>query len=53
LRRLPQDQTIALMAHAGNLLWTRLTEYTDLLPKSMQMPGAQERVRSDVRATLS
>ena len=51
LRRLPPADTVALMEHAANLAWTRLTEYTDLLPPSKQMPGAVPRVRSDAIAT--
>jgi NTE family protein len=51
LRRLPPGDTVALMEHAGNLVWTRLTEYTVLLPESKLMPGAEKKVRSDANAT--
>lgn len=51
LRRLAPRDTVDLMQHAGNLVWTRLTEYTDLLPESKQMLGAVRRVRSDVIPT--
>jgi len=45
LEPLPEDKYDALLRHGGNLVWTRLTEYTDLLPPEREMPGAVKRRR--------
>ena len=47
LKRIPKAQADGLLKHAGNLLWTRLTEYTDLLSEGAAMPGALKRHRGD------
>jgi hypothetical protein len=48
LQRIPEGQSSALMMHAANLLWTRLTEYTDLLAPHLEMKGATKRWQSDL-----
>jgi predicted acylesterase/phospholipase RssA len=36
-----------LMEHGANLLWARVSEYTDLLPKDREMPGTRKRQPKD------
>jgi predicted acylesterase/phospholipase RssA len=41
------DLTKDLMDHGANLLWARISEYTDLLPKDREMPGTRKRKQKD------
>ncbi len=47
LKRIPEKQYEALLKHAGNLVWTRLSEYTDLLSPELEMPNVKKRSRFD------
>jgi len=41
------DLAHGLMEHGANLLWARVSEYTDLLPEDREMPAIQKRSHRD------
>jgi len=47
LCRVSADLANDLITHGGNLAWTRLTEYTDLLSPDQRMPGATRQRLTD------